>query len=265
MKLCNIASSSSGNCTLVCSDTTKILVDLGITKKRLETEMEEIGEDPALLNGILVTHEHSDHIRGLGVFARKYGVPIYATGKTIDCIRQVKGLGEINEDLFCSVEKDCSFRVGDIMVQPVGISHDAADPVAYKMQCEGKQAGILTDLGTYDEYIVDSFRGLDAILLEANHDVRMLQVGSYPYYLKQRILSAVGHLSNDASAQLLGELLHDNLKYAMLGHISQENNMEEIAYETVRQEMEHTAEEKGCPRPEIKVAHRNRRSDMIEI
>ncbi len=265
MKLYSIASGSSGNCTLVGSDTTNLLVDAGISKKRIEEGLEQIGTDPASIGGILITHEHSDHVRGLGVMARQYHIPIYATGKTIDALRGSGSLGCIDQDLFCPIHQDESFTIGDIRVCPTAISHDAAEPVAYQFRSEGKRVGVLTDLGTYDDYIIDSFQKMDAILLEANHDVRMLQAGSYPYYLKLRILGAYGHLSNDASGELLGSLLHGGLQTVMLGHLSQENNLKELAFETVRQRVEQTAEEQGLTPPQIQVAHRDRPSRVVEL
>ena len=127
--------------------------------------------------------------------------------------------------------------IGEIVVHPVRISHDAADPVAYILKNENHKIAIITDLGIYDDYLIEKLQGLDILLLEANHDVRMLEAGSYPYPLKRRILGERGHLSNEVSGQLLGELLHDDMKAIILGHLSKENNYAELAYETVRQEV----------------------------
>ena len=129
------------------------------------------------------------------------------------------------------------FTIGDVTVLPVAISHDAAEPSAYIVRKDGKSIGIITDLGKYDPYIIERLQGLDVLLLEANHDVHMLQAGSYPYYLKQRILGERGHLSNELSGQLLGQVLHDKFKTVLLGHLSKENNYEKLAYETVRLEV----------------------------
>ena len=265
MRLCSIASGSSGNCTYISSDTTELLIDTGISKTRVENGLRQLHVNPEHLQGILITHEHSDHIRGLGVMARRYHLPIYATPKTIDAIRSMGFLGKIDDELYCPIQKDETFLVGDIQIQPFGISHDAADPVAYRFRSEGKQIGVATDMGTFDEYIVDNLRDLDSLLLEANHDVRMLQTGSYPYYLKLRILGSYGHLSNDSSAQLLCRVVNPRLQSVLLGHLSQENNMEEIAFETVRQEVARQANEQGMALPDIRVAHRDRLSHIVEI
>ena len=237
MRLCSIASGSSGNCIYVGTDTTHVLVDVGISRKRTEEGLNSLGICPGELDAIFVTHEHSDHISGLGVFSRKYNVPIYATPKTLDAIRGCRSLGAIDDGLFQTVKADESFTIKDMTVNPMRISHDAAEPVAYRFSYGKQKIGVITDLGTYNDYTIESLRGMDALLLEANHDVNMLQVGPYPYPLKQRILGDRGHLSNENSGRLLSRLLHDKLQYIVLGHLSKENNLPELAYETVKVEL----------------------------
>lgn len=237
MRLYSIASGSSGNCIYVGSDTTHLLVDTGISKKRTEEGLAAMDISMRDMDGILITHEHIDHIGGLGVVSRKYDIPIYATEKTIDAIQNTKSVGKIEPDLFHPIQADEPFTIKDIRCNPMRISHDAADPVGYRFKCGTRQVAVATDLGTYTEYTVECLKGMDALLLEANHDVHMLQVGPYPYPLKQRILGDRGHLSNERSGQLLSRLLHDNLKAIMLGHLSQENNLPQLAYETVRLEI----------------------------
>lgn len=237
MNLVSITSGSSGNCIYVGSDNTHILVDVGISGKRIEAGLNSIGLKADELSGILITHEHADHIQGLGVIARRYGIPIYATRGTIQGIMSAKGVGEIPTELFTIIEADEMFNISDLQINPVRISHDANEPVAYRIGNGKRSVGVCTDLGMYNDYIVDSFRGVNAILLEANHDVNMLQVGRYPYPLKRRILSDKGHLSNENSGRLLCELLHDDLSTILLGHLSEENNLAELAYETVRLEI----------------------------
>lgn len=237
MRMCSIASGSSGNCIYIGSDRTHLLVDAGISKKRIEAGLKELEIKGEELHGILVTHEHTDHIQGLGVFSRRYEVPIYATPGTIEGIREYSGLGKMPDGLFHPVEVGQKFRLGDIIVDPFAISHDAKEPSGYRMECGEKAAAVATDLGMYDEYIVEKLKGLDALLLEANHDVHMLEVGGYPYYLKQRILGEKGHLSNELSGRLLCDILHDDLKYIVLGHLSKENNYARLAYETVKLEV----------------------------
>lgn len=237
LELCSIASGSSGNCICVGSNNTHVLIDAGISGKRIETGLNEIDLKAGEMQGILVTHEHIDHIAGLGVLARRYGIPIFATEKTIQAILHSKSVGKIDEDLFQVVKPGKRFSIGELIINPISISHDAADPVAYKVINGDKSLAVVTDLGNYNQAIVDELQGLDALLLEANHDIKMLQMGSYPYPLKQRILGDRGHLSNERSGQLLCELLHDHFGTVLLGHLSKENNYEELAYEAVRLEV----------------------------
>ncbi len=263
MELCSIASGSSGNCICVGTDASHLLVDAGISGKRIETGLNSVGLKTSEMKAILVTHEHIDHIAGLGVLARRYGLPVYGTQGTLDAICGVRSVGKIDPSLLHPVVPGQEFAVGDMMVHPVSISHDAADPVAYIMKTDSKKIGVITDLGTYDDSLVQTLQDMDILLLEANHDVRMLQTGSYPYPLKQRILGDRGHLSNVLSGQLLGRLLHDRFRAVVLGHLSKENNFAELAYETVRLEVSMGENPyKGDDFP-IYVAKRNEASQMI--
>ena len=237
MELFSIASGSSGNCICVGNDRSHVMIDAGVSGKRIEEGMNTYDYTTSDMDGILITHEHSDHIMGLGVIARKYGLPIYATKGTVDAILTSSSVGKIDTDLFHVIEAGVEFAVGDLTIMPMSISHDAADPVAYLLTDGTRRIGVVTDLGVYNEEIIRQMQGLDAVLVEANHDINMLQVGSYPYPLKQRILGEKGHLSNEASGQLLGRILHDNMKHILLGHLSKENNYAQLAYETVRLEI----------------------------
>lgn len=237
MRLCSIASGSSGNCIYVGSEATHLLVDVGISGKRIECGLNSLGLTGRDLDGILITHEHADHISGLGVMARKYGVPIYGTRGTLEAIRNTGNLGKIEEELFREVKEDEKLTIKDLTVNPMRISHDAAQPAAYRIGYGSQKIGICTDLGVYNDYTVECLKGMDALLVEANHDVNMLQVGPYPYYLKQRILGDRGHLSNENSGRLLSRVLHDKLQTIILGHLSKENNLPELAYEAVRMEI----------------------------
>lgn len=265
MRLCSIASGSSGNCIYVGSEATHLLVDVGISGKRTEAGLNSLGITAGDLDGILVTHEHADHINGLGVISRKYGVPIYATAGTIDAIRNTSGIGKIDSSLFHEVNEDEKFTIKDLTVNPMKISHDAAQPVAYRIAYGNKKVGICTDLGIYNDYTVECLKGLDAVLLEANHDVNMLQVGPYPYQLKQRILGERGHLSNENSGRLLGRILHDKLKYIILGHLSKENNLPELAYEAVRMEITMGDNPYNANDFPIMVASRSEVSSVVNI
>ncbi len=238
MRMMSLSSGSSGNSIYVGSDTTHLLVDAGISGKRIEEALNSVGVSGADLDGILVTHEHSDHISGLGVMQRKYGLNVYATQPTIDALKKDRYVGKVDWDAFIPIKSDHSFTIKDITVSPMHISHDAADPVAYRFKYGDIKTAVVTDLGEYDDCIINALSGLSAIYLEANHDVRMLQLGRYPYPLKQRILGKKGHLSNESSGRLLTSLLNDKMQRIFLSHLSHENNLPELAYEAVRMEVE---------------------------
>jgi phosphoribosyl 1,2-cyclic phosphodiesterase len=237
LELCSIASGSSGNCICVGSDEAHILIDAGISGKRIEQGLHAIDLKSQEMAGILVTHEHLDHISGLGVMARRYGLPVYATAGTIEAIKKTSHVGKIDESLFHPIVAGTDFTIADLSITPLSISHDAAEPVAYRIQSGNRVFAVVTDLGTYDEQMIRQLQGLDVLLLEANHDVHMLETGVYPYQLKRRILGDRGHLSNERSGQLLGKLLHDHFGTVVLGHLSKENNYEELAYKAVRLEV----------------------------
>lgn len=265
MRLCSIASGSSGNCIYVGSDATHLLVDVGISGKRTESGLNSLGISARDLDGILITHEHADHISGLGVLARKYEIPIYATPGTIDAIQNSSSLGKIDRELFREVKADEKLIIKDLTVNPMRISHDAAEPVAYRIGYGNKKVGICTDLGIYNDYTVECLRGMDALLIEANHDVNMLQVGPYPYYLKQRILGDRGHLSNENSGRLLSRIIHDKLQAIILGHLSKENNLPELAYEAVRMEITMGNNPYNANDFNLQVANRSEVSPVIHM
>lgn len=265
MRLCSIASGSSGNCVYVGSDTTHLLMDVGVSGKRTEAGLEALGLTMRDIDAICITHEHADHISGLGVLARKYGVPVYATKGTLEAIKNTSSLGRIDESLFRVVMPDERCTIKDISLYPVRTSHDAADPVAYRIDHDGRRIGLITDLGCYNDYTVECLRNLDLLYLEANHDVHMLQVGPYPYYLKQRILGERGHLSNESAGKLLSRLLHDNMQAIVLGHLSKENNLPELAYESVRVEVTISDTEYNGNDFPLYVAKRDVVSEVIEV
>lgn len=265
MRFLSIASGSSGNCIYVGAGDTHILVDAGISGKRVEAGLNENDITTKDVNGILITHEHSDHISGLGVLARKCHIPIYATKETLTEIQNTSSLGKIEDELYHEIMPDQDFQIQEIRIHPFSTSHDAANPVGYRFYHNHCSVAVATDMGMYNEYIVENLKGLDAILLEANHDIRMLETGSYPYLLKQRILGDYGHLSNECSGRLLNEVLHDGMKHIILGHLSKENNYEELAYETVKLEIAMGENAYTGNEFPIEIAKRDRAIEMIQI
>ena len=202
--------------------------------KKIETSMNQIGLTGSDIDAIFVTHEHQDHIKGLGVILRKYHIPVYSTYGTIDGIMQSSSLGTFDYNLLKPIDNNGEIKIKNLTVTAHPISHDAEDPVAYRFESENRSACIATDMGIYDDELVDFLSDTNAMLIEANHDVRMLEAGPYPYSLKQRIMSERGHLSNEDGGQLIRRLLSDHIKKILLGHLSKENNFADLALETVK-------------------------------
>ena len=265
MRMCSIASGSSGNCIYIGDEQTHILVDAGISCKRIEEGLRQLGLSGKDLSGIFVTHEHSDHIKGLAVVSKRYHIPLYMTGGTADAIVRSKALGRDDEELIREIREDEPFMTGSLEVSAFSIPHDAAQPVAYRFESQGKSAAVATDMGKYTEYILDHLKGLDSILLESNHDLNMLQVGRYPYRLKLRIMGDRGHLSNESAGQLLCKVAHDGLKHVLLGHLSQDNNYEELALETVRNEITFGDNPYQASDFDIQVAGRSQMSQVLSF
>lgn len=268
MDFFSIVSGSSGNCIVTGDERTHVMIDAGLSGKRIEAGMNAHDYTTADMDALLITHEHSDHIQGVGVLARRYGMPIYATQKTIQALKRMKSLGVIDESLFHIVEPDVPFTLGTLTINPIHISHDAADPVGYEIisgldTASEKRAAVCTDLGVYTDYTVNRLQNLDVLLLEANHDIRMLETGPYPYDLQLRIKSDYGHLSNETSGQLLSQVLHDNMKHVFLGHLSGENNYPDLAYESVRLEITKADNKYKASDFDISVASRYEASEKI--
>ena len=221
----SLISGSSGNATLISDGRVHILTDCGMSGAKLKDALKKVGIAPESLSALLITHEHIDHVKGAGVIARRYGLPVYATEKTLmkmDC-------GPIAENLLNVITPDTDFEIGGIGICPFSIPHDAADPVGYSYFIDNDKYSLATDIGHMNDYIFEHISGSRAVLLESNHDVEMLQFGSYPYPLKRRILSDIGHLSNENAAKCAVELLKSGTERIALGHLSQENNTPEIA------------------------------------
>jgi phosphoribosyl 1,2-cyclic phosphodiesterase len=227
-----LASGSRGNSAIVASSCTKILVDAGISCRETFKRMKTLGEDPRSLSAILITHEHSDHVYGLATLAKKLRIPIFMTGATHQAwaraIRDEKGERPQVEKLE-RFESGHKFQVGDIEVKPFTIPHDAADPVGFTFRSDGIKIGIATDLGYVPLSVRDHLRGCDVLVMESNHDVEMLRGGPYPWSVKQRVMSRVGHLSNQALADFFSNDYDNSAAFVVLAHLSEQNNHPEIA------------------------------------
>ena len=233
----NIASGSSGNATYVGNDHTHILLDSGVSRKRITEGLKKLDLSLEDLTAILITHEHSDHISSLAMLQKAVQIPVYTTKGTADVLTGQGILAEESGPIHVIGHEE-TFQIGDITVSAFPISHDAADPVCYRLSDGKAGCAVVTDLGEYDAHLVEELKGLKALMLESNHDVRMLEAGPYPYPLKMRIAGRKGHLSNESSGQMLSALLHDGLKHVVLGHLSRKNNNEELARLSVAYEID---------------------------
>ena len=228
---CTLASGSSGNCHLMTNDSEALLIDAGLSGKQIQSRLADIGMDAAYLTGILISHEHQDHIHGAGVLSRRFGLPIYANEKTWNAMEHKLGaVKPINKRVFDSSKP---FQVGSIRVTPYHLSHDAAEPVGFVIETNDRKICIATDLGRIPDDFYAWMKDADLVVMESNHDVEMLQVGRYPYVLKRRILSEYGHLSNETAGDTIVQLVHCNVKSVLLAHLSKENNFPELALSTV--------------------------------
>ena len=232
---CSLYSGSSGNSLFVESENTKLLVDAGGSSKKIEEALANLEIDPTSIDGILITHEHSDHVQGLGTFAKKFNLPVFVNEKTLDAMpKQKEKISEKNIKLFNINEK---FEIGDLKVKPFSIPHDAANPCGFNIFKDDKKISIATDIGHMTNGILKNLEDSIFIMLESNYDPEVLKYSKYPYQLKTRIAGPDGHLSNELAGKTISYLLNSGLKQAVLGHLSKQSNFPELAYKTVIDEI----------------------------
>lgn len=235
LKFCSLYSGSSGNSLFVETPNTKILIDAGESAKKIENALGGIGVNTSDIDAILVTHEHSDHIKGLGTLAKKFDIPIYANEETWNAMPQItENIESKNKNNFKPYEK---FDIGDLKILPFQIPHDAANPCGFNLFYNNQKISIATDLGHMDNKLIKYLEESLFVLLEANYDPNILKCSKYPYLLKQRIAGPNGHLSNEMAGKTISYLMKSGLKQVMLGHLSKENNFPELAYQTVIDEL----------------------------
>ncbi|MFM2123933.1 MAG: hypothetical protein RL328_384 [Acidobacteriota bacterium] len=228
-----LASSSSGNSTLVSTDRTRLLIDAGLSRKETFERLAAIGVAPESLDAILITHEHSDHVAGRPAIAKKLDIPVYCSRLTAPEIPW----GEFSPKLEL-FQAGASFVVGDIDIDSFTIPHDAADPVGFSFRTQGLKVSIATDLGYLPESVRQQIQGSDVLLLESNHDLEMLKVGPYPWSVKQRVMGRMGHLSNEVACSFIREMLDSRTSTLILGHLSEHNNHPEIVRLMAQQSLE---------------------------
>ncbi|VAW94649.1 Metal-dependent hydrolases of the beta-lactamase superfamily I [hydrothermal vent metagenome] len=227
LEFASLGSGSKGNATLVSIGDTCIMVDCGFSMRETVARLEDCGKQAEQLAAILLTHEHTDHIRGAGAMSRKFGIPIWSTRGTA----QAEALGEVSRQYFINAEEE--FNIGEVVVQAYPVPHDAREPCQYIFSNGKQKLGLLTDVGRGTPHIVERLSLCDALLLECNHDSEMLAEGEYPVSLKQRVAGDLGHLSNLQAAGILAQLDTSNLKYIAAMHISEKNNQVELAREAL--------------------------------
>lgn len=258
IKFCNLYSGSSGNSTFIESDNTKILIDAGVSCQKISKALASIDVELDEINAILITHEHIDHTKGLTTISKKFNTPIYATPKTWS---QMESLN-VNSSCKYLFNAGSTFSIGDLQIHSFSIPHDAIDPCGFSVICDRKKVTVATDIGHIEESLISEMAGSDILLIESNYDNDTLLCGSYPYFLKKRISSDVGHLSNETTGKLVKRLYESGVNKFVLGHLSKENNFPELAYQTVLNEINSS----NIKTPfQLSVANRDNIDEVIEL
>jgi phosphoribosyl 1,2-cyclic phosphodiesterase len=255
LEFCALASGSSGNCFYVKKGGTAVLVDCGISAKQVTERLDSIGESIDKIRGIFVTHEHTDHIRGVDVLASRHEIPVFLTKKTADAALICREKGLIH-----TIKNDELVNVNGIHVQAFSKSHDAFDPVSYCLEAGGKRLGVITDIGYACKNVVSNISQCDSLILESNHDINMLKNGGYPAYLKKRIASKYGHISNYEAALLVLSCGSKRLQSILLSHLSQNNNTPELALRAFG-----LLNERKDIDPDVFVSCKEKASDLVRI
>ena len=258
---CSLYSGSSGNSLFVESENTKLLIDAGVSSKKIENALNSLEIAPESIDGILITHEHSDHVQGLGTFAKKYNLPVFVNQKTLDAMpKQKEKISEKNINIFKIEEK---FEIGDLKIKPFSIPHDAANPCGFNIFKDNKKISIATDIGHMTRGILKNLEDSIFIMLESNYDPDVLMYSKYPYPLKSRIAGPNGHLSNELAGKTISHLLNSGLQQAILGHLSKQSNFPELAYKTVVDELMSTNYDENSLK--LSVASRDMPGNIVKI
>lgn len=260
-KFCSLYSGSSGNSLFIETQNTKLLIDAGVSSKKIENALNDINIDPSTLDGILVTHEHIDHVQGLGTLSKKFDLPVFVNQETLDAMpKQKDKISEKNVKTFKISDR---FEIGDLEIKPFSIPHDAANPCGFNIWKDNKKISIATDIGHITNPILKSLEESLFIMLEANYDPEVLRCSPYPFTLKSRIAGPTGHLPNEMAGKTISHLLKSGLKNAMLGHLSKQSNFPELAYKTVVDELISNNYNEDCI--SLSVASRDNHSKIITI
>lgn len=262
IKFCSLFSGSSGNSIFLSFRGTKLLVDAGLSAKKIIGALASIGEDPRELSAVLISHEHSDHIKGAGILSRKFNIPVYANESTWKAMNPM--LGPVSHTNTVCFITGLGFQIDDIGINTFPIPHDASEPVGYNFFADGKKITVATDIGHINLDLLKCLEASDLLLLESNHDVEMLRIGPYPWHLKKRIAGEHGHLSNESAGKVIAYMAEKGTKRFLLGHLSRENNFPELAYQTVSNAL---YEKKMCIGTDVMldVALRDRVGQVIQL
>lgn len=261
VRLTILGSGSGGNAAYLECGETAILIDAGLSGRQISTRLKEIGKSVETLSGIIISHEHTDHIKGLGVIAADYGIPVYANRCTSEAIRHFRGFdgSKFNFRIF---ETGNSFEIGNVCVQAFPVPHDVSDPVGFLIETNDGNIGIVTDLGHAPRLVIERVRSAHVLVVESNHDVRMLMEHPYrPWSLKQRILSKHGHLSNESAAELVEQVVSAELQHLVLAHLSEECNKPELAMNVMKRKLN----EIGATHIEVQHAFQDRIAKTVHI
>ncbi len=261
MKFCSLYSGSSGNSLFVQGNETRILVDAGVSAKKITEALDSINVDIKTINAIIVTHEHIDHIKSLGTLAKKYGIPVYANLGTWNGIDNESAVMPIENKNYFKIGQE--FEIGDLKINSFSTSHDAMDSCGFSIKNANKKISIATDLGEMTKEVLDNIKNSKFLLLESNYDPEVLKFCSYPYNLKTRISSKRGHLSNNEAGQTISKLIEHGLERVTLGHLSKESNFPELAYRSVVNEL--STRGIGEKDIEINIASRIEPGEVINI
>lgn len=260
LKFCSLYSGSSGNCQFIKTQNTTILVDAGLSGKKIQNGIANIGEDPKNVDAIFITHEHMDHIQGAGILSRRLDIPVYANEKTWEAMSPI--IGDVKSHNIKIINE--TVEVGDLTLQVFDISHDAVNPVGYNIYYKNKKISLVTDTGCINDNIINCIKDSELLLIESNHDEDMVLIGPYPWPLKRRVLGEFGHMSNDTAGNLVSKVIKKGREIVLLGHLSKENNFPELAYKTV----ENILKENGIdvnPGVNLDMTYRDRSSKVYEI
>lgn len=236
LRVCSLYSGSSGNSTLIAGEKSKILIDCGVSAKAEEMALYNVGVRAESIKGIFITHEHSDHIKGVGIMSRRYNIPIYANEKTWEAMETK--IGDVSLSCKRVIKTNSEIYIDDMCISNFNTSHDAADPVSYTVTKNDKKVSILTDTGYVSKDMMNAIVGSQLVLLESNYDTDMLAGCTYPLSLKQRIAGRKGHLSNNMCSETILRLMDSNIKYILLSHLSKESNTPDVAFHTVKSFLE---------------------------